>query len=95
MFPTTTKTGWMRRTLMATAFVTAGVLTVGGAATPAKAQYYGGYYPPYYAYPAYTYYPAYYPYYGYGYGYPYARIGFGWGWRGGWGGGWRGGWHHR
>jgi hypothetical protein len=91
MFPTTTKISWMRRALMATAFVTAGVLTVGGSATPAKAQYYGGYYPPYYAYPAYGYYPAYYPY----YGYPYARIGFGWGWRGGWGGGWRGGWHHR
>ena len=84
MFPTTTKIGWMRRTLTATAFVAAGALTLGGTATPAKAQYYG-YYPAYYSYPAYSY-PAYYPYY-YGYPYPYARVGWGWGWRGGW--------HHR
>jgi hypothetical protein len=93
------KFGWFRRALMAVAFVGAGVLTLGAAATPAQAYWH---YPYYYGYPyyySYPYYPAYYPYY---YGYPYAygrpfgvRVGWGWGWRGGWHGGWRGGgWHH-
>jgi hypothetical protein len=86
------KTGWFRRSVMATAFVAAGTLTLGAATAPAQAQYYGyPYYSPYYAYQ-----PAYHPYYyGYGYGYPAFHVGFGWGggWRGGWGG-WHGAWHH-
>jgi hypothetical protein len=97
MFPIT-KIGWLRRALMATAFVAAGVVTLGSTAAPAQAQYYNPYYgyPYYYNYP---YYSAYYPYYGYPYAYPAVRVGWGWGggWRGGWGGGWhgggQGGWH--
>jgi hypothetical protein len=86
------KPGRLRRVVMATAFVAAGVLTL-GVGTPAQAQYYN----PYYAYYP-TYYPtyAYYPYQPYYYTAPYARVGWGWGrgWGGGWyGGGWRGGWH--
>jgi hypothetical protein len=75
--------GWMRRTLLATAFVAAGAATLGSSTPPAQAQYYGyyGYATPYYAY---------YPYRPYYYGYPGVRVGWGWG-RGGWG--W-GHWHH-
>jgi hypothetical protein len=85
------KTGWFRRSVIATAFVAAGTLTLGAATAPAQAQYYNY---PYYA-PSYSYYPAYQPYY-YGYGYPGVHVGWGWGggWQGGWGrGGWHGGWH--
>jgi hypothetical protein len=97
MVRNTTKPGWFRRALMATAFVGVGALTLG--ATPASAQYYyGGYYPYGYGYPYYAPYAAYYPYYGYPYGYGYGypigvNFGWGWGWRGGWGG-WHGGWGH-
>jgi hypothetical protein len=78
------KTRWVRRSLMATAFAAAGALTLGVATAPAQAQYYGG--NPYYAAPYYAY--PYRPYY-YGYGYPAYGVGLGWG--GGWHGGWRGG----
>jgi len=82
------KTGWVRRSVMATAFVAAGALTLGAVTAPAQAQYYGGYpYSPYYAYS-----PAYQPYYGYGYGYPTFGVGVGWG--GGHGGGGHGGGGH-
>jgi hypothetical protein len=95
MVRNTTKPGWFRRALMATAFVGVGALTLG--ATPASAQYYyGGYYPYGYGYPYYAPYAGYYPYYGYPYGYGYpigVNFGWGWGWRGGWGG-WHGGWGH-
>lgn len=79
------KTAWLRRTVMGTAFATAGILTLGAAATPAQAWY--GYGPhPYYAY----YYPHHYGWYG---AYPAYHVGWGWGWRGGWShGGW--GYHH-
>jgi hypothetical protein len=83
--PATTqnRTGWFRRTVMATAFVAAGALTFGAAATPAQAYYYGPYYGPHYTY--------YHPYYGY-WGYPGVRVG--WGWHRSWGyGGWHNGWH--
>lgn len=73
-------TRWVRRSVMATAFVAAGVLTLGAVTAPAQAQYYGGY--------PYSYSPIYQPYYGYGYGYPSFGVGVGWGGggRGGWGG---------
>jgi hypothetical protein len=94
---------WFRRTLIASAMLAAGALTLGGSAAPAKAQanpycyapYYNPTYCQYYSY----YYPYAYPYYGYGYPYAYPAVGigvgWGWGWRGGWGwhGGWGGGWH--
>jgi len=94
-----------RRPLLAAAVMAAGILAVGGATAPAKAQYYPGYYPysgycdpynPYgcgygYGYPyAYGYG---YPYgYGYGYGYPFYGVGFGYGF-GGHHHGFRGGFH--
>jgi hypothetical protein len=71
------KISWVRRSVMATAFVAAAALTLGVATAPAQAQYYGN---PYYGAPYYL------PYY-YGYGYP----GFGGGWGGGGYGGHGGG----
>jgi hypothetical protein len=70
---------WLRRTLLATAFVAAGAVTLGSTVAPAHAYYYG-----YYGYPGpyYSYYP--YPDY---YGYPSVQVGWGWGMHHGW-------WHH-
>jgi hypothetical protein len=79
------KTGWVRRAVLGVTFAAVGLMTLGGATTPAQAYWYGyGYYHPYRAY----YYPHYYGW----YGYP-AYYG-GWGWRGGWGWGWRHGYYH-
>jgi hypothetical protein len=84
--------GRLRRVVMATAFIAAGVLTLGATGTQAQAQYYNPYYAYYpYYYQTYAYYPYQQPYY---YA-PYARVGWGWGrgWGWGWHGGWHGGWH--
>jgi hypothetical protein len=99
-----------RRPLLAAAVIAAGILAVGGATAPAKAQYYPGYSPyggycdpynPYgcggygYGYP-YAYGYGYgYPY-GYGYGYPFYGAGFGYGFGGhrGFRGGFHGGGFH-
>ena len=79
----TTKTSWLRRAVMGTAFAAVGLVTLGAATTPAQA-YWNHYdwHHPYYHY--------YHPYYGwYGYGSPYyGPVYYGWGW------GWHGGWHH-
>jgi hypothetical protein len=77
------KSGWFRRAVLGTAFAAVGMLTLGAAATPAQAWWYGGYYSPYYAY-----YPHHYGWYGYRPYYP-AYYGWGYGWRGGWHHGWR------
>ena len=77
------KQGWLRRVAMGAAFAVVGLVSLGGATTPAQAYWYG-----YGPNPYYYYHPHYYGYYGYGPVY----YGWGWGWHGGWG--YHRGWRH-
>jgi hypothetical protein len=80
---TTTKSGWLRRVVMGTAFAAVGLVSLGAVTAPAEAHWYG-----YGPGPYYYYHPHYYGW----YGYRPAYWGYGYGWRGGWG--WRHGYYH-
>jgi len=95
------KTGWLRRPLLAASVVVA-ALAIGGMTAPAKAQYYGYPYAGYAGYCNPWYYPygcgypnAYgYPYYGYGFAPVAFGLGFGFGHGFHHGGFHHGGFHH-